>query len=75
VRKALHPSFLYSSAIIVESIPTNAEIPDEFIYRGAGWGHGVGMCQIGALGMSLKGYSSEEIMYHYYPGSVLKKIY
>ncbi len=75
VRKALHPSFLYSSAIIVETIPSNAEIPDEFVYRGAGWGHGVGMCQIGALGMSLKGYSSEEIMYHYYPGSVLKKIY
>ncbi len=75
IRRALHPSFLYSSAIIVETLPANSEIPEEFIYRGAGWGHGVGLCQIGALGMSLKGYSSQEILYHYYPGSILKKIY
>ncbi len=75
VRRVLHPSFLYSSAIHIETLPKNAEIPDEFIYHGAGWGHGVGLCQIGALGMSLKGYDSQEIVFHYYPGSVLKKIY
>ncbi len=75
VRRALHPSFLYSSAIIVETLPENAEIPETFVYRGAGWGHGVGLCQIGALGMSLKGYIAQDIVYHYYPGSVLKKIY
>ncbi|NOX90526.1 MAG: SpoIID/LytB domain-containing protein [Calditrichaeota bacterium] len=75
IRRALHPSFLYSSAIIIKTIPAEAEIPDEFIYLGAGWGHGVGLCQIGALGMSLKGYTSDEIVFHYYPGSILKRIY
>ena len=75
VRRLLHPSFLYSSAIIIETLPKNAEIPKTFVYHGAGWGHGVGLCQIGALGMSLKGYIAQDIVFHYYPGSVLKKIY
>ncbi len=75
VRRLLHPSFLYSSAIIIETLPKNAEIPETYVYRGAGWGHGAGLCQIGALGMSLKGYIAQDIVYHYYPGSVLKKIY
>ncbi len=75
IRLGLHPSFLYSSAIIIEVHPEGAAIPDRFTFHGAGWGHGVGLCQIGALGMSLKGYSSEEIVQHYYAGSQLKKIY
>ena len=45
------------------------------VLQGAGWGHGVGLCQIGALGMSLKGFSTEEILSHYFPGSQVKKLY
>jgi SpoIID/LytB domain protein len=73
-RLVLHPKFLFSSAVVIEKIGSG-EIPRRFIYKGAGWGHGSGMCQIGALGMSLKGYSTEEILAHYYPGSVYKQIY
>ncbi len=70
IRQTMHKKFLYSSAFTVEKTADQ-----NFILRGAGWGHGVGLCQIGALGMSLKGYNSSQIVYHYYPGSVLKKIY
>ncbi len=70
IRRALHKKFLYSSAFTV----TKAE-DDSFVLTGAGWGHGAGLCQIGALGMSLKSYTSEEIVLHYYPGSTLKRIY
>ncbi len=73
-RLVLHPKFLFSSAVIIER-KGSGKIPNAFIYRGAGWGHGAGMCQIGALGMSLKGYSTEEILAHYYPGSEYKQIY
>ena len=75
IRRLLHPSFLYSSAVRIETVPSKATIPQTFVYRGAGWGHGVGLCQIGALGMSLQGIDSREIVQHYYPGSTLKKIY
>ncbi|HOV62894.1 MAG TPA: amidase, partial [Spirochaetia bacterium] len=47
--------------------------PEYFIFKGAGWGHGVGMCQSGAAGMANAGYSSEAILAHYYPQAVLKK--
>lgn len=73
-RLLLHPNFLFSSAVVIEKIGSG-EVPKRFIYKGAGWGHGAGLCQIGALGMSLKGYSTEEILAHYYPGSEYKKIY
>ncbi|MFO7841475.1 MAG: SpoIID/LytB domain-containing protein [Fidelibacterota bacterium] len=73
-RLVLHPKFLYSSAVIIDKIGSG-KIPKRFIYHGAGWGHGAGMCQIGALGMSLKGYSTKEILKHYYPGSTYTKIY
>jgi SpoIID/LytB domain protein len=69
VRQSLHSKFLYSSAFTIEAQEEN------FILKGAGWGHGVGLCQIGALGMALNGYSTKEILYHYYPGSTLEKIY
>ena len=76
IRLGLHPSFLYSSAILIEPLfETTKTQPDGFKFKGAGWGHGVGLCQIGALGMSLLGYTSEEIVLHYYPGSQLKRIY
>jgi SpoIID/LytB domain protein len=43
--------------------------------KGAGWGHGVGLCQIGALGMSLAGKNTNEILYHYYKQTQIKDIY
>lgn len=76
VRRVLHKMFLYSSAIIIEEVkPEGADYPEEFIFKGAGWGHGAGLCQIGALGMALNGYKTSDILYHYYPGSQLKKLY
>jgi len=75
VRLVLHPKFLFSSAIVIKDEKDNNGLSTKFIYYGAGWGHGAGMCQIGALGMSLKGYKTEEILSHYYPGSEYVKIY
>lgn len=70
IRNALHEKFLCSSAIIIEQGDNN-----NFKLTGAGWGHGVGMCQIGALGMALNGYSANDILKHYFKGSEVKKIY
>jgi len=75
IRQALHDLFLYSSAFVVNVEYGSGDAPKAFNLKGAGWGHGVGYCQIGALGMALKGYSTEDIVLHYYPGSQLKKIY
>ncbi|MCB9057297.1 MAG: SpoIID/LytB domain-containing protein [Calditrichae bacterium] len=75
VRRFLSDKFLYSSAIVISSAKKKGDKTSIFQIKGAGWGHGVGLCQIGALGMSLKGYQTSEILYHYYPGSHLKKIY
>jgi SpoIID/LytB domain protein len=76
IRQALYKRFLYSSACIIEEVKSKgSNYPEEFIFKGAGWGHGAGLCQIGGLGMSLKGYRTKEILYHYYPGSELIKIY
>ncbi len=75
IRQSLHKNFLYSSAITITPQNETKGIPAEFFIKGAGWGHGVGLCQIGALGMSLKNYSSTKIVLHYYPGSKLEKIY
>jgi SpoIID/LytB domain protein len=69
IRKALSESHLYSSAFIVE------KESDAFILKGAGWGHGVGLCQIGAAIMGDKGYLYQEILTHYFPHTELKKIY
>ena len=76
IRQSMHAKFLYSSAFLVQAEGAGKDgIPSHFMLRGAGWGHGVGLCQIGALGMSLKGYSTEAILSHYFPGSQLKEIY
>jgi stage II sporulation protein D len=76
IRKWLSESHLYSSAFIVEKefAGTN-DVPSRFILRGAGWGHGVGMCQIGAAVMSRKGFTSRHILEHYYTGASINKIY
>ena len=75
IRKALHEGFLYSSCIYFELHKDSNGRISEVIIHGAGWGHGVGLCQIGALGMSIEGYSTQQILSHYYPGSRLVKIY
>lgn len=74
VRNFLHPEFLYSSACIIEKMEGPSTFPD-FKYKGAGWGHGAGMCQIGALGMAFSGEDTRAILAHYYPGSTLQSIY
>ena len=76
VRRVLHKMFLFSSAIIIKEVKREgSDYPDAFIFKGAGWGHGAGLCQIGALGMALNGYKTDKIVYHYYPGSKLKRLY
>lgn len=69
IRRILSPSHLYSSAFLIE------RKGDAFILKGAGWGHGVGLCQIGAAVMGEQGYSYEEILKHYYIGVSVKAAY
>lgn len=73
IRKALSESHLYSSAIVFEKKEAGGQI--EFTLHGAGWGHGVGLCQIGAAVMGDKGYSYNEILNHYFKGTKLEKRY
>ena len=68
IRRWLSESHLKSSAFEVKWEG------DRLILEGAGWGHGVGLCQIGAAVMGSRGYSCEEILRHYYPGAELKRI-
>lgn len=75
IRQFLSSGFLYSSAISIRMVHSGQDNRPEFHLKGAGWGHGVGFCQIGALGMSLKGYRAEAILMHYFPGSTLVKLY
>lgn len=76
IRRALSESHLYSSAFVVDSFDKNAEgVPQRFELLGAGWGHGVGLCQIGAAVMGEEGYNYEEILLHYYHGAGIKRIY
>ena len=72
IRRWLSPSHLYSSAFVVDKVEENGVLT--FVLKGAGWGHGVGLCQIGAAVMGEKGYSYVEILNHYYPGAVLEKV-
>ena len=64
IRRALSPSHLKSSAFSVERDPGGA-----FVLRGRGWGHGVGLCQIGAAVMAARGFDYRQILQHYYPGT------
>ena len=75
IRRVLHPNFLFSSAFIIEANSTANSLASRFIFKGAGWGHGVGLCQIGALGMALNGQSSTDILSHYFQSTELRKIY
>jgi SpoIID/LytB domain protein len=73
IRKTLSKSHLYSSAFIVEKQEVAGNIT--FILHGAGWGHGVGLCQIGAAVMGYKGYSYHEILLHYFRGAGMEHRY
>lgn len=76
IRRTLSPSHLYSSAFVIDKETGNGEeVPTRFTLTGAGWGHGVGLCQIGAAVMGEQGYPYDEILSHYYPGSKLEKQY
>ena len=75
IRRALSKSHLYSSAFIVEKADIKDDVPQKFIIKGAGWGHGVGLCQIGAAMMGKQGYRYEEILLHYYKGAEITKAY
>lgn len=75
IRRILSKTHLYSSAIVVEKYDIKDNIPGRFEIFGAGWGHGVGLCQIGAAVMAEQGYQFDEIVIHYFKGAVLKKIY
>ena len=75
IRRVLHHEFLYSSAFTVETNSDDENGENRFTLRGAGWGHGVGLCQIGALGMALDGRKKEEILFHYYHSSEMRNTY
>ena len=66
IRKALSSSHLKSSAFEIE------KTPDGFVLKGRGWGHGVGLCQIGAAAMAAQGYDYRQILSHYYVGAEIK---
>jgi stage II sporulation protein D len=75
IRRWLSRSHLYSSAFVVKVKYHPHGKADRFIFDGAGWGHGVGLCQIGAAVMATKGFSAEKILKHYFRGIEIKKIY
>lgn len=75
IRKWLSPSHLYSSAFVVDKSNIVDGIPQQFTMHGAGWGHGVGLCQIGAAVMGAQGYVYQEILLHYFKGADLKCVY
>ncbi len=76
IRRTLSPSHLYSSAFVVErGAPDSEGLPESFTLYGAGWGHGVGLCQIGAAVMGEQGYGYEAILAHYFPGAALTRLY
>jgi stage II sporulation protein D len=75
IRRWLSPSHLMSSAFIVSTERTSSGVPSHFTLYGAGWGHGVGLCQIGAAVMAERGYGAEEILRHYFQGAALVKRY
>ena len=75
IRKMLSTTHLYSSAFYITKEKIINNIPQSFIIHGAGWGHGVGLCQIGAAVMSELGYSFDEILTHYFKNAAIQKIY
>ena len=76
IRRTLSDSHLKSSWFEVEKVENQHPLPTtQFILKGRGWGHGVGLCQIGAAVMGEKGHSYDEILQHYYQNTKIKKVY
>lgn len=75
IRRTLSTSHLYSSAFVVDKRLCNRGEDTIFTLTGAGWGHGVGLCQIGAAVMGEKGYKYDEILLHYYIDAIIEKLY
>lgn len=76
IRRTLSPTHLFSSAFVVDKENVSERgIPEAFVLTGAGWGHGVGLCQIGAAVMGERGYRYDEILLHYYHGATIENIY
>ncbi len=75
IRRCLSKTHLYSSAFVVEKELDEQGKVRYFILHGAGWGHGVGLCQIGAAVMAEQGYNYKQILEHYYPNTQIKKLY
>ena len=75
IRNALHPEFLYSSAFVINANSDSESCAEKITLSGAGWGHGAGLCQIGALRMAIIGNSSEKILKHYFSSTEIKKMY
>jgi stage II sporulation protein D len=75
IRRWLSPSHLYSSAFTVRREEFRGRVPGRFILHGAGWGHGVGLCQIGAAVMADRGYTNRQILGHYYRNATIRKRY
>jgi SpoIID/LytB domain protein len=75
IRRWLSPTHLLSSAFVITAGLNEDGTISRFIFDGGGWGHGVGLCQIGAASMAARGFKAEEILAHYFPGAVLQKLY
>lgn len=75
IRRILSETHLFSSAFIVDKGETKEGVPQWFVLTGAGWGHGVGLCQIGAAVMGNKGYTYDEILTHYYSNAEIRQLY
>lgn len=76
IRRSLSPSHLKSSAFVVDYLNVSPSgIPTRIKLTGAGWGHGVGLCQIGAAVMAARGYSYRDILLHYFKNTEIKRLY
>lgn len=80
IRRLLSPTHLKSSAFTVtaEGVMVTSEgerVPERFVIDGCGWGHGVGMCQIGAAAMAAEGHTCESILKHYFSDAEITRIY
>lgn len=75
IRRTLSETHLYSSAFVVDKEEVQYDLPGRFVLTGAGWGHGVGLCQIGAALMSTEGYTYRDILSHYFTDTRIERKY
>ncbi len=75
IRQALSDKTLFSASFYVEKKGQSSGLPAKFVLHGGGWGHGVGMCQVGAAVMAHRGHKFDQILTHYYQGVFLDKLY